>query len=344
MVQEVFTKMSSIWSDSVANQLAGLAVMGGANPGQAMSQALTKSAEIREDQRQEEEYQRSNQVRAMLPQLIDRVDVNNPQEALIKLAPYIGIEKAQQFVQTAINAQQEQRLRQQSEQITKYKNAPSGYEFNFDGTTLSPIPGGPKDATPTGKSLPPKSIDDFTEQASRRDNFSNLLNNFSDEFGGYKIRVAGDAMNLIGRTFGDESGQAQWWQQYQEQKNEIRNKLFGSALTNPERIEFDKANIDPSMAPVEIKKNLARQSSAVDRALQKRAKGYKNGGYNVNQIDELIASPIDTAPAANGPAPVTLQGAQEAGYPKKVRNPDIGKKATVNSEEEELEAAVEGYL
>lgn len=153
----------------------------------------------------------------------------------------------------------------------------------------------------TSRPLPPKAIDDLSKASAQYENVSRLVNTFKGEYGGQPI--LGETRNLAGRTFGDDSGQAQWWQDYQDQKNLIRNQLFGSALTVTERNEFDKAQISPGMSPKEIEKNLARQQSAAERALQKLSNVYRKGGYNAEQLDELTGS-LTAKPIAPTAAPL----------------------------------------
>lgn len=145
--------------------------------------------------------------------------------------------------------------------------------------------------------LPPQAIKDLGEKGETATNFIRLSKTFKDEFGGKGTAIVGEAENLVGRNIGAGKGpQADWWQDYQMQKNIIRNKLFGSALTATEKAEFDKAVIHPGMKPDIIKINLARQKSAATRAARKLSGAYKSGGYGEQQINEALGvSPEDLA-------------------------------------------------
>ena len=90
-----------------------------------------------------------------------------------------------------------------------------------------------------------------------------------------------------------------WWQRYQEQKNRVRKELYGSALTETEAREFDKANIHPGMKPAQIKANLARQEAVSKRGLERLKKSY-GPRYDVRQI-EGATIPANTP---SGSAPV----------------------------------------
>ena len=147
-----------------------------------------------------------------------------------------------------------------------------------------------------GKPLPTSTVGQLADAAAQAQDVQRLVSTFKDEFAGQPI--VGNLKNLAGRTFGDQSGQSQWWQDYQNQKNIIRNKLFGAALTQTEKAEFDKANISPSMAPSEIRANLARQEMAARRAVEKLAKAYGAGGYSQEQISEIMGG-VETTPSSN---------------------------------------------
>lgn len=164
---------------------------------------------------------------------------------------------------------------------------------------------------PNGKSLPPNVITKIAETSNTYDEFSGLLDGFKDTYGGYKVRAAGDIANAWKRNVGGDDGQADWWQRYQMQQNEVRNRLFGSALTATEKSEFDKAMINPGMTPESIKTNLGRQLETMKKAEAKIYKAYLSGGFSRDQLNELTGgrhgqadvSSAPTAPAADPGAP-----------------------------------------
>lgn len=153
----------------------------------------------------------------------------------------------------------------------------------------------------TSKPLPIQALKDLQEKSAMAEGYGRLLGGFKDDFAGYKSPMAGDIANTYKRTFGDNTGQGQWWQDYQAQSNVIRNKLFGSALTETEKGEYDKATINPGMNPTQIKQNLTRQRDVVGRAINKLSKAYEAGGYNAGQIQAL-------APQDQGSPDMALPG------------------------------------
>lgn len=171
-----------------------------------------------------------------------------------------------------------------------------------NGTTkpLMGPDGKPVKGKATERSLPTSAVNELTDRGSTAQAFVQLSDNFKDEFGGYKSETIGDAVNWAKRTFGDGSNQAQWWQQYQEQKNIVRNKLFGSALTATEKVEFDKAQINPGMDSREIRKNLTRQREMAVKAAKKLAAAYKAGGFSAQQIEAALGFPMEGSVGDSG--------------------------------------------
>lgn len=159
-------------------------------------------------------------------------------------------------------------------------------------------------ATPAPRVRAPaaKIINDLTAAGTNVANLTRLGDTFQDRYGGNII--LGDMANKIGRTFGDETGQSQWWQDYQAYINEVRNKLFGSALTPQERTEFEKAVVTPRMNSGEIKKNLARQVELAKAGALRLANPYLSGGYDREMIEGALGMGIDdlNAPPAATPA------------------------------------------
>lgn len=185
-------------------------------------------------------------------------------------------------------------------------SAPAGYRKSASGD-LEPVPGGPADlktigaqttartaaGPPRSRVLPQNSINALTSAGSTAADFDRLAGTWKDEYGGKYAGPLGDAQNLIGRNVGAGYGdQASWWQDYQSQKNIIRNKLFGSALTATEKGEFEKANINPGMTSAAIVENLKRQQMVANRAAKKLASIYIKQGYSPDLVESAIGIPL----------------------------------------------------
>jgi hypothetical protein len=107
------------------------------------------------------------------------------------------------------------------------------------------------------------------------------------------LGAVGELQNTIGRNVGGGYGeQAQWWQDYQTQKNTVRHALFGSALTATEKAEFDKAAITPGMSDETVSKNLQRQKMIAQRAARKLAAAYAKSGYSSEAIEAAVGVPM----------------------------------------------------
>lgn len=151
----------------------------------------------------------------------------------------------------------------------------------------------------TAKPLAQNTVNALGEAGEGVTNFGRLVSTWSPNFGGKGMAWIGELQNAAGRNLPpvtdnlrNNADQAAWWQDYQEQKNIIRNKLFGSALTATEKGEFEKASINPGMQPDQIKKNLDRQQAAAKRAATKMASYYVKAGYQPDQIEAALGVPL----------------------------------------------------
>jgi hypothetical protein len=141
--------------------------------------------------------------------------------------------------------------------------------------------------TPAGnrveKALPAPLQKQLTEAAELSDATTRFASTFKDDFGGKTI--TGNLSNTMGRLLGDDTGQSQWWQDYELHQSQIRNKLFGSALTTAEMAAWEKSAINPRMEAKQIKANLERRKQLEDKALGRLMNGAIAGGYNREQIE-----------------------------------------------------------
>ena len=149
-----------------------------------------------------------------------------------------------------------------------------------------------------GKPLPPNVINDLSGKSDAVSNAQRLKENFKKDYVGFGLDVAGEAAIAI-RKRSDKPEMVQmasWWEDYQNYKNEVRNKLFGSALTAPEKAEFEKAMVTPSMSSTKAEENLKRQYDIAERAYNKLSNAYTTAGYSKSTIDSL--KPINIGKAA----------------------------------------------
>lgn len=150
-----------------------------------------------------------------------------------------------------------------------------------------------------GRALTQGTVNELTKDAGRLDNLTGLAATFTDDYAGNVL--GGDVENFAGRNLpfgiGATPGQAEWWQQYDRLKNQVRNELFGASLTAGEKAAFEAADINPNLRPEVIRDNLAAQRKIIQGALERKAKTWAAQGYNPEAI--RVASGIDVAPRQN---------------------------------------------
>lgn len=145
------------------------------------------------------------------------------------------------------------------------------------------------------KALPTPMVKSLTEAAETADATTRFTTTFKDEFAGKT--VTGGLGNTAGRIFGDDTGQSQWWQDYELHQSKARNTLFGSALTKTEADAWEKSAINPRMDPKQVRENLKRRDELESRALDRLMRGAAAGGYNKEQIEAYTGR---TVPAGDG--------------------------------------------
>ena len=137
-----------------------------------------------------------------------------------------------------------------------------------------------------GKALPSPAVTSLSAAGAAVEDTSRSKRTFKDEYGGKTIM--GRLSNTIGKLVGDDTGQVQWWQDYDSAQNLARNALFGSALTNTEKEAWEMIAVNPRMDANEIKKNIDRKQALEARAASKLGRAYAAGGYSKDQIKELL--------------------------------------------------------
>jgi hypothetical protein len=150
-------------------------------------------------------------------------------------------------------------------------------------------------ASPKPQSRAPgtRMVDGLVKVGTNLENLERLNTTFKPEYAGNY--VLGGAENFLRRNKpgGDPSGQAQWWQDYQTYVNQVRNDLFGAALTPGEKSEFEKSIVTPRMSPEEAKKNMDRQTQISTRAAQRQSKAYVAMGYDKEAIEGALGYGVD---------------------------------------------------
>lgn len=190
------------------------------------------------------------------------------------------------------------------------------------------------EAVPAGPNLPPgarvtgrteRPVRPLTEQArnnlqERGGNLSvisNAISSFRPEFAGYVSEMAGNAAttrdrNLPAGWLGANPDRAAFWQNYDRYKNQIRNQLFGSALTATEQAAFERADVNPSMQPEVVQRNLNLQQQIVSGAIGRLARSMVQDGYSVSAVEQALGVRLDTLPNPLAGTPGQVPAPQEA--------------------------------
>ena len=147
----------------------------------------------------------------------------------------------------------------------------------------------------------PINFGDSTKLADRAtgvDKLVGLYDTFKPEYAGYGTNAIGEVAVFAAGKQSDEKSVAlyQWWQNYQNNVNKVRNDLFGSALTAPEKAEFEKAMVTKGMDSAQAQANLRRQAEEASKAYDKLEKVLRVGGFSKAQLDALKPRPPLSSP------------------------------------------------
>ena len=126
-------------------------------------------------------------------------------------------------------------------------------------------------------------------QSTGVDNLVGIYESFKPEFAGFGTNAVGEVAVFAAGKQSDEKSVAlyQWWQDYQTNINKVRNDLFGSALTAPEKVEFEKAMVTKGMNSAQAQKNLRRQAELAQKAYDKIDNVLRVQGYSKAALDAL---------------------------------------------------------
>lgn len=186
-------------------------------------------------------------------------------------------------------------------QAAMRREAPAGFRMGANGT-MEPIPGGPADPAykrAVGDIKPPRplsegAIKQLRETGTTLSDADRFGSTFDDKYAGWRNPTLGNLANTVARNTGLGNEQAAgWWQDYDRYKNQVRNKLFGSALTVREAAAFERADINPGMTPQAVRKNLAMQKQAAEAAAKKVAGVYAAQGRSPEEIEAAVGIPLE---------------------------------------------------
>lgn len=139
------------------------------------------------------------------------------------------------------------------------------------------------------KTFPEGAANKLTEDVDQVEALTRALNGFQDDFAGSFLAGAESALQGVGLDFGMATpGQRNWWADFKSSDNIIRNKLFGSTLTDGEKAAYLETTIEPSSDPLIIKENLQKRLNIIKKATERRYNRYIAAGYNPAEVEATV--------------------------------------------------------
>jgi len=137
-----------------------------------------------------------------------------------------------------------------------------------------------------GDPLSDKAITEFRDIANEVNNFKRLNSNAKESYFQLSRPVIDAARFGIGT---ENTKEAQlWWADYDKFLSMVRNKLYGSALTESEIKNFKKAIVTELTSPEQAMKMLKTQQELANIGYKKLQKLYKAQGKSTAGLDALI--------------------------------------------------------
>lgn len=154
--------------------------------------------------------------------------------------------------------------------------------------------------------IPAKQFEDLTDQAQDTYNITGVISAFKPEYATAGVpgsrEAANQAVSMGAPTTQNAKDAAAWWAQYEQLYTlPTRNKLFGSALTAPERAAWQQNAISPNMTADVIKQRLANLEKIKSTAMARKRQSFLSAGYDPEQIEAAFMDysqgvPTDVSP------------------------------------------------
>ena len=154
------------------------------------------------------------------------------------------------------------------------------------------------------RELPAGEIDKISTIDNSLGAQTRLFETFKPEYGGYKVKFAGDIANTMASTFGgDKEAQADWWKSYNANDSITRNALYGASLTPGETKAWEATTVDISMTPSMIERRMKERAALIEA---KRKTTVENLGKANFNVDNFQAAPTNFSPNAVVAPPVNM--------------------------------------
>ena len=154
------------------------------------------------------------------------------------------------------------------------------------------------------RELPAGEIDKISTIDNSLGAQTRLFETFKPEYGGYKVKFAGDIANTMASTFGgDKEAQADWWKSYNANDSITRNALYGASLTPGETKAWEATTVDISMTPSMIERRMKERAALIEA---KRKTTVENLGKANFNVDNFQTAPTNFSPDAIVAPPVNM--------------------------------------
>jgi len=141
-----------------------------------------------------------------------------------------------------------------------------------------------------------KEMEQGKKAASSAAGWDTLVGNYDDSYAGFTVPgTSAVAMEAGKRLGGEYQAMAEYWSDYQRQKNVIRNLQFGSQLTVPEMREFEKTQAGPQYDSG-FNKNIIKREAKLAKSIAKQYYDYyKSKGLGNAAIKSALGPAYDLA-------------------------------------------------
>ena len=140
-----------------------------------------------------------------------------------------------------------------------------------------------------GKPLPTNILTDLAKRSDNIIQLAGMKETFKPEYGGYVTDAAGRLAITVALKSSDPKSKefGQWWQNYDLYANQVRNDLFGAALSKQEAAMFDRATVTAGMSGAQIAENLKRQQEIAQRGYDRLSNAMMTQGYSKSGLNAL---------------------------------------------------------
>lgn len=154
-----------------------------------------------------------------------------------------------------------------------------------------------------GRPLSFTAAEKLAGHAAVLDNAERLKEGFKDKYVGHPI--FGDARVALNKIIGGDKNMANWWQDYEAWKQQVRHDLYGASLTKNEKEAFEKYVVTPGTNPKIAADNIERQRAIAATGLARMSRSAA-ASYGIESVYEAIGrdpTKLNTTATLHAPTP-----------------------------------------